>query len=326
MTRAADQVRPDASFARAVKERATALGFDACGIARAVNVDPDNRLKDWVARGFHANMDWMATTADLRADIRLKCPGARSVVVVARNYYAERPESMGSGRVSRYAWGRDYHRVLSKPLCDLADTIHALELENAAPDEAPPRYPYLSVDTGPVLERAYAARAGIGWIGKNALLLREDIGSWFFLGLIATRLELASDSPVENRCGSCTRCMEACPTDAIVEPGLVDARRCISYCNKRQEEIPTEIQQRMGYWLFGCDVCQEVCPWNRTAKETTEPDFLPHLRLASPNIDEWLNMDEAEFARLTRGTPVRGIKYAGMQRNLRIADHNRRTT
>lgn len=299
-----------------VKTAAAALGFDACGIAEAGIIDPEGRLADWLARGFHADMGWMAATADVRADIRRRLPGARSVVVVARNYYAERPAvsepgAPGFARVARFAWGRDYHRVLLKPLRALARTIQ----ECSGHGET-----YVCIDSGPVLERAWAARAGIGWIGKNSLVVREGAGSWFFLGVIATDAALAADVPVSNRCGMCTRCLDACPTGAIVAPGIVDARRCIAYQTvENRGEISADVQERMGPWICGCDVCQEVCPWNRFACETTEPDFLPRPALANPDIGAWLGMDEEAFKRIAAGSPVCRAKYAGIQRNLRIA-------
>jgi len=300
-----------------VKARAAELGFDACGVADAENVDPDGHLRDWVARGYHADMDWMVRTAAIRADVRRKMPHARSVVVVARNYYSGTPHRppVPESRVaiSRYAWGRDYHRVLLKPLRALAKTIATLGPAGHNP-------PYVCIDSGPVLERAYAARAGIGWIGKNGLVLREDLGSWFFLGIVVTETELAPDTPVRDRCGQCTRCIEACPTGAIVEPGVVDSRRCISYHTvENRGEIPADIREKMGGWIFGCDMCQDVCPWNRFARQTTEPGFFVRPEWASLCAEEWLDMDEATFDRLTCGSPLRRAKYAGIKRNLAVA-------
>ena len=295
----------------AVKAAAAALGFDACGMAEAGPVDPEDRLGAWLARGFHADMDWLVRTKDLRQDVRRKLPGARSVVVVARNYYAERPAAPeGTGRVSRYAWGRDYHRVLGKPLRRLADRISQMGDGVRC---------YCCVDTGPVMEREWAVRAGVGWPGKNGLVLREDLGSWFFLGVIVTTLELAPDPPVASRCGTCQRCVEACPTGAIVEPGVVDARRCISYLTiENRGPIPEEIEPRLGDWVFGCDVCQEVCPWNRKARETSEQDFHPREGQAFVDPDALARMDRAAFEERFAGTAIRRATYDGMQRNARV--------
>lgn len=297
-------------FAASIKEKALSLGFDACGIAAAGNVDPEDCLGAWIARGYHADMDWLVRTKALRQDPRLRLPNARSVVVVAKNYYARRPEPVrGTGQVSRYAWGRDYHRVLEKPIKALAEYI-------GAPF-------FLSVDSGPVLERAWAARAGLGWIGKNGLVLRKDLGSWFFLGVIVTEAELEPDEPVANACGECRRCVEACPTGAIVEPGVVAARRCISYLTiENRNPDPPSNAEKIGNWVFGCDVCQEVCPWNRSAKETTQGDFRPRPGCANPDLAELLSLSEEAFNERFAGTPIRRAKWSGMRRNAAVAATN----
>ncbi len=301
-----------------IKEHAALLGFDACGIASATaTVDPGNRYEQWIQRNCHADMRWLATTADVRRDIRNKMPSARSVVVVARNYYSERPETPAAhGRISRYTWGRDYHRVLDKPLKRLGAFIRNLR---------PAVKTYFSIDTGPVLERAWAARAGIGWIGKNGMVVNPGMGSWFFLAVIATNLELTHDTPLANRCGTCRKCIDACPTGAIVEPAIVDARRCIAYHTvENRGEIPVELHPLFGDWMFGCDVCQEACPWNRFARETSEPDFLPRDGLASVSPGEVLKMDEPAFAKRFAGTPVTRVKLQGLKRNAEIVATNNR--
>jgi epoxyqueuosine reductase len=300
------------------------LGFDACGIGAATNVDPEDRLGVWLAQGFHAGMGWMAARKEMRQDVRLRLPGARSVVVVARNYFVgeaeEAARSIAStstsgqgirGKVARYAWGRDYHRVLRKPMEALSRAIRELEAGAQC---------YSSVDTGPVLERAWAARAGLGWIGKNSLVLHPELGSWFFLGVIATTAALEPDIPMESRCGHCTRCMDACPTRAIVEPGVVDARRCISYHTiENRGDVPEDLQAYFDSWVFGCDLCQEVCPWNRRVCESSEPGFHPIADHPAPDLLQWLEMGEAAFNEHFAGTAIRRATYAGMQRNLRIA-------
>ena len=295
-----------------VKRFAAELGFDACGIAAAGPPDPEDRLGDWLRRGFHADMAWMERTQALRQDILQWLPGARSVVVVARNYYYPAAEpGPGAGQVARYARGRDYHRVLLKPLRRLAAFIDTLE-----PDAASKT----CIDSGPVLERAWAARAGVGWIGKNSLVLRRDLGSWFFLGVIATTVTLPPDASMPNYCGSCTACMDACPTHAIVEPGVVDSRRCISYHTiENRGEIPREIQTAMGHWVFGCDLCQEVCPWNSKVQPSTEADFRPRPEVMPLDLAEMSAMDEAAFTQRFRGTAIMRAKWAGMRRNAGIA-------
>jgi len=304
--------------AHLVKEWAARQGFDACGIAAAAPIDPEDRLGAWLNGGYHADMAWMAETKAVRQDVTLKLPGARSVVVVARNYYAPRPERMpNTGRVSRYAWGRDYHNVLRKPLRRLAEAIRGLEPGAAC---------YCCIDAGPVLERAWAARAGLGWIGKNGLVLRPDLGSWFFLGVILTTVELAPDAPMADQCGDCRRCIDACPTGAIVEERVVDAGRCISYHTiENRRDIPGDIAPLIGDWLFGCDICQEVCPWNRETPVTSQGDFHPREGHADPDLDRLAAMDEAAFREAFTGTPIRRAGHAGMLRNVAIVRENRRT-
>ena len=300
----------------AVKVRAAELGFDACGVASADPPDPEDRLGAWLAAGHHAGMAWMAATKDIRQDVRKKLPGARSVVVTARNYYAPRPEAGdGTGRVSRYAWGRDYHRVLRRPLRELARHIEEMEEGTAC---------YRCIDSGPMLERAWAARAGVGWIGKSGLVLREGLGSWFFIGCIATTTELVPDAPVKERCGSCTACTDACPTGAIAAPGVVDSNRCISYHTiENRGSVAADLSRRFRDWVFGCDVCQDVCPWNRDAATTSEPDFLPRPGHAHPNLDELAAMDETAFREAFAGSPILRAKQAGMARNAATARANR---
>ncbi|MCC6696052.1 MAG: tRNA epoxyqueuosine(34) reductase QueG [Candidatus Hydrogenedentes bacterium] len=302
---------PVETRARAVKEHASLEGFDACGIAAAASIDPEDRLGEWLRSGYHADMDWMERTRDMRQDVQKKLPGTRSVVVVARNYYAPRPKAAeGSVKVARYAWGRDYHRVLLKPLRRLARFIESLE------DGAET---YCCIDSGPVLEKAWAVRAGLGWLGKNSLVLRRDLGSWFFLGTILTTVELEHDSPIPDQCGSCRLCIEACPTDAIVEPKVVDSLRCIPYQTiENRGTIPEELQPQFEGWVFGCDICQDVCPWNRKVAETSEPDFHPRPGHANPDPDWITAMDEEAFRKEFSGTPILRAKHTGMLRNVSL--------
>jgi len=298
-----------------VKADAEAQGFDACAIASVEGADPDNRLRRWLGLGYHADMDWMTRSAHIREDVREKVPGAKSVVVVARNYYGPRPDAeVGTGRVARYAWGRDYHRVLKKPLRRLAAQIDLLE-EGARS--------YCSVDSGPVLERTWAERAGLAWIGKNSLALRRDMGSWFFLGTVITTVDLKPDTPEPDWCGTCRACIDACPTSAIVEDGVVDSRRCISYQTiENRGEVPEEVQAGHGDWVFGCDVCQEVCPWNRFAYQSSETDFLPRPGHANLDLTGLAAMDEPSFRKEFEGTPILRARFEGMQRNGRIVSRN----
>lgn len=298
-----------------VKSHATALGFDACGVTDISPIDPRHALRKWLNQGFHADMQWMERNSDIREDITRKLPGAKSMIVVARNYYTPRPDSPpNSGRVARYAWGRDYHKVIRKPLIKLAQYVESLQEDTAT---------YYSLDTGPVLERAWAQRAGVGSIGKNTLAIRRDIGSWFFLGTIATTLELQPDTPATDVCGTCRACLDACPTQAFPEPYVLDSNRCISYQTiENRGSIPKELHSSHGDWIFGCDICQEVCPWNRFACETDETDFQPRPGQANPEIDRILTMDEAAFNETFQGSPIRRTKYSGFRRNAEIVNDN----
>jgi len=302
----------------AVKSAAAGLGFDACGIAAAGPIDPEDRLGSWLARGYHADMEWLVRSKEVRQDIRLRLPGAKSVVVVARNYYAgEAPTPAADshrGRVARYARGRDYHKVLAKPLRALADHIADMKDDVRC---------YCSIDTGPVLERAWAQRAGVGWIGRNGLVIRKDLGSWFFLGVIAATLELEPDPPAEDRCASCTRCLDACPTGALVAPRVLDARRCLSYLTiEHRGDVPEDLADKYGDSLFGCDACQDVCPWNTNAGITTEPAF--QAGCSTIDLDELLAMDEETFKRRFAGSPIRRATWAGIRRTAEILLRNKR--
>jgi epoxyqueuosine reductase len=299
-----------------VKDASRRAGFDACGVAAAGPVDPEDCLGQWLERGFHADMTWLAETRDVRRDVQRKLPGTRSVVVVARNYYTpDTTAPSGTGRVARYARGRDYHRALRKPLYRLARYIETLE---------PGARTYCCIDSGPVMEKAWAVRAGVGWLGKNSLVLRRDLGSWFFLAVILTTVELAPDGPVPDQCGSCTACLDACPTDAIVAPQVVDSRRCISYHTiENRGNIPEDLQPAFGDWVFGCDICQDVCPWNRRAGETTERDFIPRPGHAFPELEPLAEMDNETFRETYSGSPIMRAKAAGMRRNAQIALANR---
>ena len=304
-----------ADRADAVKREAAMLGFDACGIAAAEPIDPDDRLGAWLALGYQAGMDWMVASKAVRQDIRLRLPGAQSVVVVARNYYAERPSPPPhSGRVSRYGWGRDYHRVLRKPLRRLARFLDSLEPEAES---------YGCIDSGPVLEKFWAAQAGIGWIGKNTLILRRGMGSYFFLAVLATTVKLVPDTPVSDGCGTCRACLDACPTGAIVTPYVLDSNRCISYHTiENRDAIPDTVAEHMGDWVFGCDICQDVCPWNRKVSITDATDFHPRPHHANPPLDWFDRLTEEAFREHFAGTPILRAKHAGMRRNAAIVRDN----
>jgi len=309
-----------------LKQRALALGASAAGIARvdddAVSLDGE-RLRRWLASGFGADMRYLSRGVDRRSDPRASLPGARSLVALAFDYAfpshdAEdeaRRRTAGAARVARYARGRDYHRVVPKRLALVADFLRA---------ERPGTSARVYVDTGPVLERAWAARAGVGWTGKHSLTLRAEGGSWFVLGVVLTDAVLAPDVPAEDRCGSCTRCLDACPTGAIVGPYQVDARRCISYLTiERRGPIPHELRPLVGERVFGCDDCQDACPWNRLAAESPIADFRPRGDLPDRPLAAWLDLDEDEFQARFRGTPLLRARRDGFLRNVCVALGNR---
>jgi epoxyqueuosine reductase len=307
-----------------IRARAKDLGFDAVGFARA-EAHPDGaRLRAWLDSGRQGTMGWMARDPDRRADPRAVLAEARTVISLAMGYYrggwpgpaeAAAPAVDASeparGLVARYAWGRDYHKVIRKRLLALGQTIRTLL-------PAPRFLAY--VDTGPVLDRAWAERAGLGWIGKNTNLIRKGAGSWLFLGEILTDLELPPDAPARNYCGTCARCIAACPTGAIVGPYQLDARRCISYLTiEHKGPIPLELRPAIGTRIFGCDDCQEVCPWNRFATPTADPAFAERPDQQTPELIALLDLDEEAFRLRYAGTALRRAGRNRFVRNVAVA-------
>ena len=309
------------SLAEQIKYEAQALGFDVVGIA-SVSSPPEalsTRLNEWLRRGYHGAMDWMARNPARRADPQAVLPGCRSVISVGMNYDTEHraDERPGHGRIARYAWGEDYHGVLQARLEQLENRIKSL-----APDAATRSY----VDTGPVMEKAWAQQAGLGWIGKHSNLVSTRFGSWLVLGEVLTTLELEPDEPAADLCGSCTLCIKACPTGAITEPYVVDARRCISYLtielHKPGDEIPHELAPKLGNRIFGCDDCLDVCPYNVNATPTAEPAFQPTTLSLEPDLERLAAMTEQKFASTFRKSPVKRARHTGFLRNVRLAIKN----
>ncbi|MEM1025085.1 MAG: tRNA epoxyqueuosine(34) reductase QueG [Myxococcota bacterium] len=293
--------------ARALKARAAELGFDACGIARAGPADPEGRLRDWLARERHGPMDYMARNVAEREDVERVVPGARSVVALAMSYRREAPPR-GPLKVSRYVTARDYHKVLRKRLRKLRKSI----LE-AFPEAAVKP----SVDTSPVLERAWAARAGIAWIGKSCMAISPRLGTYSFLGTLITDVGFEADEPMPDRCGSCTRCLDACPTQAFVGPRELDARRCITTWNVEERTRGVEALPELHGWLAGCDVCQEVCPWNKFGVEA-DPELEAQSELSWPTIQACVQ-DPERLEALIRGTALQRTGASALRRNaLRI--------
>lgn len=314
-------------FARLIKTAAAEAGFDLCGIAPVAEFPELARFPDWIAEGRAGEMRYLESrddTGQLRRAGSLNSifPWARSVVVCAVNYntahpYSSQVKNSGRGWISRYAWSReDYHDSVLRRLRE----VEARLKEICAPEQIETRS---YVDTGPIVERVYAKYAGIGWQGKNTCLINQKIGSWLFLGVIVTSIELPPDLPAPDRCGTCTRCIDACPTDAFIGPHQLDSNKCIAYLTiEKRGPIPEEFREAVGHHLFGCDICQDVCPWNRKAPATDKPEFQPREGLFNPAL-AWLGeISEDEFREKFRGSPVKRTKRNGLRRNALIAIGN----
>lgn len=303
-----------------IKTTATDLGFDLVGITSAEPLAHGGRFRAWVAQGFAGEMGYMSRDVDKRVDPSRVLPEVRSIIVLGINYYTASESTVGApgrGWVSRYAWGQDYHNILGKKLEALVACIRAIE----GTDVRARWY----VDTGPILERELAWRAGLGWPGKNTNLINRRIGSWLFLSAILLDRELVYDAPATAHCGTCTRCMVACPTGALVAPGVLDARRCISYVTiELRGSIPRELRPLMGTHIFGCDICQAVCPWNRKAPVSSDLAFLPQAGFAAPELIPWLRLSEDAFRVQFRGSPIKRAKRRGLLRNVAVALGNLR--
>ncbi len=299
-----------------IKQIAADSGFDRAGVTRALPIGRAASVEQWIAAGYAGRMQYLERPE--RTDPRKLLEGARSVIVLACNYHQPAmpaPEEAPTGRVAMYAWGDDYHEIIKKKLWRLIDRLHEAFDE---PFEARP-----CVDTAPVIERELSAAAGVGWIGKNTLVLHQDLGSYFFLAEIVTTLELAPDAPVPDRCGSCCRCLDACPTHAFPEPYVMDARRCISYLTiEHREDIAESLHEDMGAWVFGCDVCQDVCPYNQAAPVTTEPRFAAREGTPRPLLSDMLADDAKSLRDLRRRSAIRRAKPEMLRRNAAIAMRN----
>lgn len=301
---------------RIVERLASDAGFDACGVAPARRIDRDAYYRWWLSRGSHGEMHYLDRYRAQRTDASVLLPAARSVIVVALSYHlpeSANPADGPRGRIAMYARGDDYHRVMKAKLFNLIERMRASINE---PFDAK-----VCVDTAPIIEREYAMLAGLGWIGKNTLVLTPKLGSYFFLGEIVTTLAIEVDSPAMDHCGSCTRCLEACPTGAFPAPYQMDASRCISYLTieHRSDDIDPELADGMGDWIFGCDVCQQVCPFNQDAPPTREPRFADRISRDLPELDALAVADDAEIRRLTRGSAMERAKPGMIRRNARIA-------
>ncbi|PJJ84800.1 tRNA epoxyqueuosine(34) reductase QueG [Mucilaginibacter auburnensis] len=299
------------AYSKLIKDEAKKLGFMFCGIAKAGFLEAEApRLEAWLNAGMHGKMQYMENYFDKRLDPRLLVDGAKSVISLALNYYTDaRQTDPSAPKISKYAYGQDYHAVIKDKLKQLLQTI------NEQIGEVGGR---AFVDSAPVLDKAWAKKAGIGWVGKNSNLLNKKAGSFFFLAELIVDIELEYDSePTADHCGTCTRCIDACPTDAIVGPYVVDGSKCISYLTiELKDELPAEFKGKMDNWMFGCDICQDVCPWNKFSVIHSEPPFDPHPDLLGLSRDDIQEITEDVFKKVFQKSAVKRTKYAGLKRNI----------
>jgi len=303
-----------------VRKKARELGFNGCGFSRAGQLDKEaRRLEQWLNEGRHGTMDWMENNFDKRIDPTLLVPGSKSVVSLLASYrFAENEEDdvINSGpKIAKYARGRDYHKTFKSRM---------KELFRYTKEQAGGLEGRIFVDSAPVMDKAWAQRSGLGWMGKNGNMLNKDLGSWFLIGEMIVDIPFVYDAPVSDHCGSCTRCIDACPTNAIYEPYKIDSERCISYLTiELKNKIRDDIKDQIGDWAFGCDICQDVCPWNRKAEYSSVEDFTPRDQvLRPPKGKNWSEITPEVFDKVFEGTPVRRAKHKWFTRNARIAEEN----
>ena len=294
-----------------IKDESKRLGFSSCGISKArfLSEEADN-FEKWLTKGYQGSMSYLEKNIDKRLDPRLLVPGSKSVISLSYNYFP--PKKLieeNNFIISKYAYGKDYHKVLKKKLKKLFASIR----EKIGKIEG-----RVFVDSAPIHERAWAKLSGLGWVGKNSLLINKNKGSYFFLAEIICDLELEYDEPVLNRCGSCTRCIDACPTDAITEAQVIDAKKCISYLTiENKENIPEELNGSLTDSIFGCDICQDVCPWNKRSTPHNEKEFLPNKELKKLKRKDWIELTEETFNKIFEGSAVKRTKYKGLTRNIK---------
>ena len=301
------------NYTRYIKNAAKKLGFHYCGIAKAVKLDDDaRRLESWLKQGFHGKMQYMENYFDLRIDPCKLVPGAKSVITLLLNYSPEEQQNISAPKISKYAYGKDYHEVIREKLNIF---LHLLK-QNIG--EVNGRG---FVDSAPVLERSWAIRSGAGWIGKNGNLITKEQGSYFFIATLIVDIELMYDDPfAKDYCGTCTKCIDSCPTNAIMNNKVINGSRCISYftIELKDELIPNELKGKFENWMFGCDICQDVCPWNRFSKPTNEISFKPIPEILNLSTAEWENIAEEGFKKIFKSSPLKRTKFKGIQRNLKF--------
>ncbi len=302
-----------ASHTQLIKQFSKQLGFDYCGIAKAERLDDDAiRLEQWLNKSMHGSMQYMANHFELRVDPTKLVPGAKSVVTLMMNYFPSTKQVEDAPKISKYAYGNDYHEVIREKLKALTQLIK----ENIGAINGRG-----FVDSAPVLERSWAVKSGLGWVGKNGNLITKQNGSFFFIATIICDLELEYDAPfAKDYCGTCTKCMDACPTDAILPNKVIDGSKCISYFTIELKDalIDERMKDKFENWMFGCDVCQDVCPWNRFSNATSEQQFTPIPEILNLTSQQWLEMTEEAFKQVFKHSPLKRTKFAGIQRNLKF--------
>ncbi|MFB0938681.1 MAG: tRNA epoxyqueuosine(34) reductase QueG [Urechidicola sp.] len=299
-------------YSQLIKAEALRLGFSTCGIAKADFLEDEApRLERWLKDGYHGEMQYMENHFDMRLDPRLLVDGAKSVISLSYNYFPEQQQNSDSYKLSKYAYGEDYHHVVKSKLKELHDFIQEEigEIDGRA-----------FVDSAPIMERAWAEKAGLGWNGKHSLLIQKELGSYFFLSELILELELEYDIPfTTDHCGTCTKCIDACPTEAILPNNTVDGSKCISYFTiELKNEIPNDVKGKMEDWMFGCDICQDVCPWNRFSTPHQEPLFSPHPELIQMTKRDWEEITEDVFKKVFNKSAVKRTKFSGLQRNIQF--------
>ena len=302
-----------------VRSKAYELGFDACGFSKAEPLDKEaHRLEQWLNEGRHGTMDWMERNFDKRVDPTKLVPGSKSVISVIAGYKFEQNEihdlQTDQPKIAKYARGRDYHKTFKSKLKKLF--FHTRDLVGDINGR-------FFVDSAPVMDKAWVERSGLGWMGKNGNMLNKELGSWFLIGEMIMDVPFVYDKPISDHCGTCTRCIDACPTDAIYEPYKIDGNRCISYLTiELKDKIPDDQHEGLGEWMFGCDICQDVCPWNRKSKDGTFDDFKPREKVLTPPGNKWSEITPDQFDKVFEGSAVRRAKHSWFTRNAKLAEQN----
>lgn len=292
-----------------IKAESKRLGFLSCGISKATFLEEEApRFETWLKNGHHGEMKFMEDYFDKRLDPRLLVDGAKSVVSLLINYYPSELQNKDSYKISKYAYGKDYHNVIKKKLKKLLNALRTEigEISGRA-----------FIDIAPIMDKAWAAKSGLGWIGKHSNLITQQVGSFYFIAELIIDLELEYDNPTTDHCGTCTACIDTCPTQAIIEPYIVDGSKCISYYTiELKDNLPVEAKGKMEDWMFGCDICQDVCPWNKFSKSHSEPLFNPNPELLSFSKKDWEEITEDTFEQVFKGTPIKRTQYKGLTRNI----------